>query len=91
MTFARISLAAVVLLISVVFASAGDYANLNFIGFSKDGRYLAFEEYGIQDGSGWAYSKFYFVDVAKNAYAAPSISTWIKNDYATERQARSKE
>jgi predicted secreted protein len=91
MTSARISLALVVLLfISITAAHAGDFANLNFIGFSKDGRHLAFEEYGIQDGSGWAYSNFYFVDVVKNVYAAPSITIRIENDYATERQARTK-
>ena len=88
MTSARFSLALVVFLICITTARAGDFANLNFIGFSKDGRYLAFEEYGIQDGSGWAYSNFYFVDVAKNVYAAPSITIRIENDYATERQAR---
>lgn len=90
MTSARFSLALVVFLICITTARAGDFANLNFIGFSKDGRYLAFEEYGIQDGSGWAYSNFYFVDVAKNVYAAPSITIRIENDYATERQARTK-
>lgn len=52
---------------------AGDYAMLNFIGFSKDGKYLAFEEYGTQDGSGFPYSNIYFVDVVKNIYAAPPV------------------
>lgn len=52
---------------------AGDYATLNFIGFSKDGKYLAFEEYGTQDGSGFPYSNIYFVDVVKNIYAAPPV------------------
>ena len=90
MTLARFSLALVVLVISMSAAQAGDFANLTFIGFSKDGRYLAFEEYGTQDGSGWPYSNFYFVDVVKNVYAAPSITIRIENDYATERQARTK-
>lgn len=69
---------------------AGDYATLDFIGFSKDGRYLAFEEYGVQDGSGFPYSSFYFVDVAKNSFAAPSISVRLDNEQATENQARAK-
>ena len=90
MTLARFFLALGVLFISITAARAGDFANLNFIGFSKDGRYLAFEEYGTQDGSGWAYSNFYFVDVVKNIYAAPAITIRIENDYATERQARTK-
>ena len=57
---------------------AGDYAKLNFIGFSKDGKYLAFEEYGVQDGSGFPYSNYFFVDVVKNAYAAPPVRKSVK-------------
>ena len=71
-------------------AHAGDFATLNFIGFSKDGRYLAFEEYGVQDGSGFPYSSIHFVDVAKNAFAAKSIVVRIDTETATERQARNR-
>lgn len=67
---------------------AGDYATLNFVGFSKDGRYLAFEEYGTQDGSGFPYSNFYFIDTEKNAYAAPRIGVRIDKESATEPAAR---
>ncbi|MGE6786024.1 DUF2259 domain-containing protein, partial [Ensifer adhaerens] len=34
-------------------ALAGDYAALQPIGFSADGNVFAFEEYGVQDGSGF--------------------------------------
>ncbi len=61
---------------------AGDYATLNFIGFSDDGKYLAFEEYGTQDGSGFPYSNFYFIDVVKNSYAAPSVGKLIEKETA---------
>ena len=57
---------------------AGDYATLNFIGFSRDGKYLAFEEYGVQDGSGFPYSNIYIVETAKNAYAAPPVRKSVK-------------
>lgn len=67
---------------------AGDYATLNVIGFSKDGRYLAFEEYGIQDGSGFPFSNIYFIDTAKNAYAAPSIAVRIEKETALQSTAR---
>ena len=50
---------------------AGDYADLKFIGFSADGRYLAFEESGAWDGAGGDYATTYFVNVAKNTYALP--------------------
>ncbi|PST21755.1 DUF2259 domain-containing protein [Mesorhizobium plurifarium] len=43
-------------------AAAGDYAAFQPIGFSSDGDVFAFEEYGIQDGSGFPYSTVYVVD-----------------------------
>ena len=53
---------------------ATDYAKLNFIGFSNDGKYLAFEEYGTKDGAdGESYANIFFVDVAKNSFAANPI------------------
>lgn len=45
-------------------ASAGDFAERRIFGFSPDGRYFAFEEYGIQDGSGFPYSNTYMIDTA---------------------------
>jgi len=54
---------------------AGDYANLRFIGFSNDGKYLAFEEWGEGDPGGW-YSSVYFIDVDKNSFAAPPVNLW---------------
>lgn len=52
---------------------AGDFANLRFIGFSKDGNYLAFEEWGEGDPGGW-YSNTYFIDVANNSYALKPVT-----------------
>lgn len=49
-------------------ASAGDIASLRPIGFSADGGVFAFEEYGIQDGSGFPYSNIYAIDTVKDAY-----------------------
>ena len=69
---------------------AGDYAKLNVIGFSKDGRYLAFEEFGTQDGSGFPYSNVYFVETAKNSYAAAPVKVRLDNEAATEGAARLK-
>jgi predicted secreted protein len=44
-------------------AMAGDRALLDIIGYSADGQYFAFEEYGVQDGSGFAYSTVYALDL----------------------------
>lgn len=49
-------------------ALAGDFAQLRPIGFSADGGIFAYEEFGIQDGSGSAYSSIYVIDTRKDAY-----------------------
>jgi predicted secreted protein len=50
---------------------AGDFADLNFIGFSRDGQYLAFEESGFYDGIGGNYSNTYYIDTVNNSFALP--------------------
>lgn len=69
---------------------AGDYANLNFIGFSKDGKFLAFEQYGVQDGSGFPYADIFFINTEKNIFAAAPVSVRIDRDDATETTVRNK-
>lgn len=49
-------------------AAAGDRALANFIGFSPDTRYFAFEEFGIESDSGLAYSRIYFIDLASDTW-----------------------
>ncbi len=49
-------------------ATAADYAERVIIGFSADGGYFAFEEYGIQDGSGFPYSTIYVIDTANDIW-----------------------
>ena len=71
-------------------AFAGDYATLNFIGFSSNGSYMAFEEYGIQDGSGFAYSNIYFIETAKNTMASPMVQVVLEDEFATEKMARAR-
>ncbi|MBL8908523.1 MAG: DUF2259 domain-containing protein [Rhizobiales bacterium] len=57
------------LLIAVPMARAGDYAFRDILGFSPDGKYFAFEEYGVQDGSGFPYSNIFVIDVATDSWA----------------------
>jgi hypothetical protein len=52
---------------------AADSSALEFRGLSKDGRYVAFEQYGVQDGSGFTYSSIDFIDVDNNRLAAKKI------------------
>ena len=55
----------VLLTLSICFsAQAGDFAKREIHGFSVDGGLFAFEEYGVQDGSGFPYSNIYVIDTA---------------------------
>ncbi len=56
----------------LVFASrpllAGDMAERRILGFSPDGRYFAFEQYGVQDGSGFPYADIFILDTRDNGW-----------------------
>lgn len=49
-------------------AKAGDVAALEILGFSADGKVFAFEEYGVQDGSGFPYSNRFYIDTATDSF-----------------------
>lgn len=49
-------------------ALAGDRALVDVIGYSPDGLYFAFEEFGIADGAGFAYSNTYVVNLADDRF-----------------------
>jgi predicted secreted protein len=78
-----------VLLIALILSSlavAGDAANLEFIGFSRDGAYLAFEQFGMQDGSGFPYSEVSIVRVSQNRLLEKASQT-IERDSASVLEA----
>lgn len=52
---------------------AGDASDLKIIGFSRDGKHLAFEVYGVQDGSGIPYSEVHLIDIENNSYLASPL------------------
>jgi len=80
--------AALALLVSAP-AIAGDRALADFIGFSDGGRYFAFEEYGVQDGSGFAYSNIYVIDLSTDTWVAGSPYRYQADD-ETETLARAR-
>jgi predicted secreted protein len=53
-------------------AHAGDFARTEMLGFSADGSHFAFEEYGIQDGSGFPYSTIYVIDTNRDSWVPGS-------------------
>jgi predicted secreted protein len=71
-------------------ALAGDYADRAILGFSEDGAYFAFDEYGVQDGSGFPYANVYVIDVAKDSWVEGTpIRVTIEDDGAMLTTARS--
>lgn len=58
----------VLLLLAAPAAQAADSAQSRAIGFSPDGRYFAFEQYGIQDGSGFGYSDIFILDIERDRW-----------------------
>ncbi len=70
-------------------ATAGDYADRAFLGFSEDGRYFAFEEYGIQDGSGFPYANIFVIDIDSDSWVSGSpFRVRLDTETATLEQAR---
>lgn len=51
-------------------AYASDAAELNVLGFSADQKYFAFEQFGIQDGSGFAYSDIFVIDLRADKWVS---------------------
>jgi predicted secreted protein len=75
-------LAASLLLFSAAPALAGDAAAFDPIGFSEDGRYFAYEEYGIQDGSGFPYDTVYVVDLIADKWVGTPVRVRVDDETA---------
>ena len=65
-------------------ALAGDRALAMVIGYSNDGRYFAFEEFGVQDGSGFAYSNIYMVDLDNDRWVVGTPIRLQAEDESTD-------
>lgn len=63
-------------LLAVAALSLASRANAaDLVGFSADGRYVAFQDNGVEGDRAWA--KIFFIDVAKNDYAAPPMKAQL--------------
>ena len=72
-------------------ANAADAAEREVIGFSKDGDWFAFEEFGVQDGSGFPYSNIYIINTDRDAWAPKSpYRILIEREDASLKEARDK-
>lgn len=74
-------------------AIAADAADRAIIGFSADGRYFAFEEFGVQDGSGFAYANIFLLDLENDKWVDGSPVRVLRREdkpgnlYEARRQA----
>lgn len=72
-------------------ALAGDAAELNILGFTTDGKVFAFEEYGVQDGSGFPYANRFYIDTTNDQFVSGTpIRARIDEDGASTADARRK-
>jgi predicted secreted protein len=71
-------------------AAAGDAAQLEVLGFSADGAVFAFEEWGVQDGSGFPYSNRFYVRTADDTFVPGTpVRVRLDDEEATVEAARS--
>lgn len=89
MILRRAAIALATCLAATAGASAGDFSTFQSLGFSPDGKVYAFEEFGIQDGSGFPYSNVYFIDTEKDSYLSGTpIRVRIDSEEADIAKAR---
>lgn len=82
--------AAALIALPVAPAAAGDTARLEILGFSKDGGIFAFEEHGVQDGSGFPYANRYYIDTATDTFVKGTpVRVRLDDENATRAEARS--
>ncbi len=83
-----LTLSCLLFLISAA-AHAGDFAQRVILGFSTDGGRFAFEEFGIQDGSGFAYSNIFVIATADDSWVPGSpVRVRLDDENATLADAR---
>ena len=77
------------LLLTALAASAGDVAEMRPIGFSPDGRFFAFEQFGEQDGSGFPYAEIQVIDTETDTYVQGTpVEVIIRREEASIGEAR---
>ncbi|WP_374620510.1 DUF2259 domain-containing protein [Devosia sp.] len=75
-------------LVQVSPAAAGSAAAFNPLGFSGDGRYFAFEEFGVADGSGFPFASIYVIDLAEDRWAGAPVRVTLEDETAPVGSAR---
>jgi predicted secreted protein len=86
---AAVTMAFSAALLAAAPAAAGDTAEAEVLGFSADGRLFAFEEFGVQDGSGFPYAHVFVIDTERDRWVAGTpVRVRLERDGATVAEAR---
>ncbi|MCE9500016.1 MAG: DUF2259 domain-containing protein, partial [Leptospira sp.] len=84
----------IILLLSFfpVLLFSSDSSQVEFLGFSADGKFAGILEFGTHDGSGFPWAKINFIDVRKNDFAGKEIKIELDSgdEKNTEEQAKKK-
>jgi predicted secreted protein len=84
-----LAVALLLLLLAAASARAGDNAERGLALFSPDGRYFAFEQFGVQDGSGFPFSDIHVIDTERDEWVRGTpIRELIESEDATVTVAR---
>lgn len=88
-TRASSHLALALMLCSAKPVNAGDFAERVILGFSPDGRAFAFEQFGVQDGSGFPYADIFVIDTTTDEWVKGSpFRVLLKDERAQLKWAR---
>lgn len=68
MLLKRFVIAVITSIVAVASAYAGDTATLKILGFNEDGKIFAFEEFGVQDGSGFPYANRFYINTETDKF-----------------------
>lgn len=68
--------AVLILFIAHSVLNAGNLASVNFLGFSDDGKFAAFEQYWIQDGSGFPEAEIIIISTCDNSVVESYKTSW---------------
>lgn len=78
-----------VLMLPALPSHSAELAERSIFGYSDNGRYFAFEQFGIQDGSGFAYSEVFILDLVQDRWVPGGpIRVLREEDGASLRGAR---
>lgn len=85
----RAFFALLAMILSGIPSHAAEFSEFRPIGFSADGAVFAFEEFGVQDGSGFPFANRFFINTATDSFLPGStVRVTIEDEQKTIADAR---